>query len=1518
MTFRKTTTARLTAITLFVISILAINATATLAEDSLTVTMQNNDEVVYINAGSDIQSVINRHPAGTTFILRSGIHRMQTIRPRYGDTYIGEPNAIMNGSRVLTNWRREGNYWVADGQTQQNRVIDIPGWNDRICEDGYERCRHPEDVFIDHEPLTHVTSLSQVGPGSWYFDYGANRIYIGEDPNGHLVETSVTDHAFVPHADRVTIRNLIVEKYANPVQQPAILAYGSYDWIVDGVTARLNHSSGIGLGHRMQITNNRAIHNGQIGIAGIGDDVVVYGNEIAYNNWAHFNQYWEAGGTKFVRTNRLLVSNNYVHSNYGVGLWTDIDNVNSTIEDNIVFNNARIGIYHEISYAAVIRNNIVKSNNVFYMPGVYGGQIQVAESSDTEVYGNTVVVNAAGGNGISVVNTTRGSGSQGEWWSHNNYVHHNTIVHLRQDGFSGVQVHNYDIDRFWREHNNRFDYNTYYVLNESHDKLWKWHGGSRSLAEMNNYGQERNAEIRVGVPQGANLIPAWGNSLVAYEPRQDVELELEVTALYLVDADTDQIIGELEDGAVIDLETMPNTLDVVAQTKSDVRSVRFHLNDQSRTESMAPYVLWGDDNNGDYYGWTPTVGTYNLRAVPFSVSGAEGLPGVEKSVEFTVVMGSNDTSPVTPEPTEEPTEEPTPEPSSTPDANVVDLSVTSFTLVNADDGSVIDTIADGDEINLNILPTRNLNIVAETSGEVGSVTMSLSDGTNRLENNAPYTMWGNEGDNYVAWTPDIMSYTIEATPYTARYAGGEAGESLTITISFIDETIIEDDTAPGIENLVLVNADTGETIMNLSDGLEIALNELPTQNLNIKAMTNDAVNSVMMSLDDASRMENSAPYALWGDTFWRDDNGSYNAWTPNTTTYTFEALPYSETSGRGTAGQMVSYRVTFVDTTPPPPTSTPQPVVNMSVTNFMLINADSNQPIMTLRDGQRINIDDLPTRNLNVQAITDGDVESVRVEVNGSSRLENGAPYAVWGDRSGNYTAWTPELRDYSFTAVPFSRNNARGTQGDAHALTITFVRPQPTSTPIPPTSTPQPVVNMSVTGFALINADSDQQIMTLSDGQQINLSTLPTRNLNVQVMVNGSVESVRVSYDSTSRVENGAPYSVLGDMNGNYTAWIPQTRAYTMIAIPYAQNDASGQAGAQQSITVTFVDQQQTQPQNPPNNGGEQPGNEQPVVVVPEQPGNNTGISVTGFTLINADTNQPIAPLNAGATVDLAAMPTRNLNIRADVAGQVGSMTISINDHIQQESAAPFSVWGDEPVGDYLNWSATVGNYTMTATPYTGSSFNGQTGTPLTINFNITDTAMGVSNPSPNSTGLNATIFDEPNFTGATVTRRDATVNFDWNINAPANGIGEDGFSIRWTGWIVPEYTETYTFYTYADDGTRLWINDTLVIDDWSNHAAREVSGTITLQAGVSYSIRLEYYDNIQAALVSLSWSSPSVPKAIIPERNLFTADPGNSVISDTAPNNGVIVIGQGTPVNNEQPADNPNSDVIVIGNEP
>jgi hypothetical protein len=146
---------------------------------------------------------------------------------------------------------------------------------------------------------------------------------------------------------------------------------------------------------------------------------------------------------------------------------------------------------------------------------------------------------------------------------------------------------------------------------------------------------------------------------------------------------------------------------------------------------------------------------------------------------------------------------------------------------------------------------------------------------------------------------------------------------------------------------------------------------------------------------------------------------------------------------------------------------------------------------------------------------------------------------------------------------------------------------------------------------------------------------------------------------------------------------------------------------------------------------------------------------------------------------------------------------------------------------------------------------------------------------PAPSGTGLRGEYFAGKGFEKPVIVRTDPRVDFDWGSTAPASGVPADHFSVRWSGQVLPLYSQTYTFTTRSDDGVRLWVSGKLLVDNWTNHAATENSGTISLVAGTKVDIKLEYYEATGGAVAQLSWASQSQPKQIVPAAQLFPATP-------------------------------------------
>ncbi|HVV73723.1 MAG TPA: PA14 domain-containing protein, partial [Verrucomicrobiae bacterium] len=72
-------------------------------------------------------------------------------------------------------------------------------------------------------------------------------------------------------------------------------------------------------------------------------------------------------------------------------------------------------------------------------------------------------------------------------------------------------------------------------------------------------------------------------------------------------------------------------------------------------------------------------------------------------------------------------------------------------------------------------------------------------------------------------------------------------------------------------------------------------------------------------------------------------------------------------------------------------------------------------------------------------------------------------------------------------------------------------------------------------------------------------------------------------------------------------------------------------------------------------------------------------------------------------------------------------------------------------------------------------------------------------------------------------------------------------------------------------DDGVRLTINGTQIINDWGTHPPTTDSGTITLQGGKKYPITMDYFQDSGGSQISLSWSAIGIPQELVPSTQLF-----------------------------------------------
>jgi hypothetical protein len=416
------------------------------------------ENAIVLNAGDNIQQAVEAGGEGAVFWLESGIYRMQQIEPLEAQTFYGATGAVLNGSKLLTDFTETDGHWVIDGQTQQGERRET----DESSE-GAQRAGYPDAVYINDHPLTPVDSLDKLKAGTFFFDYDADEIHIADNPSGQTVEAAVSSFAIASGANNVTVSGLTVEKYATPTQDAAISGEGT-GWVISNNEVRLNYGVGINVESNGQILDNAVYDNGQMGLNASGSDVRVDGNEIAANGfWSGIDIFWEGGGAKFTETDGLMVRGNYTHDNNGYGLWTDIDNVDTTYDGNRVENNNGGGINHEISYSASIHDNSFVGNGGGNLTWLWGSAIQVQNSQDVEIYNNDIDA-SNGGNGIGLIQQNRGDGAFGTYLVQNNNVHDNTVL-LSAESVVGA-VADFD-EQGMLNANNIFTHNEYQVTVEN-------------------------------------------------------------------------------------------------------------------------------------------------------------------------------------------------------------------------------------------------------------------------------------------------------------------------------------------------------------------------------------------------------------------------------------------------------------------------------------------------------------------------------------------------------------------------------------------------------------------------------------------------------------------------------------------------------------------------------------------------------------------------------------------------------------------------------------------------------------------------------------------------------------------------------------------------------------------------------------------------------------------------------------------------------------------------------------------
>jgi hypothetical protein len=204
----------------------------------------------------------------------------------------------------------------------------------------------------------------------------------------------LTPHAFdgdANHVNDVVIRDLVVQHFDTPLQLAALDRSPGLRWLIERNEVAYNSGVGIEVFSAGTARGNHVHDNGQLGLFAFrADGATIVGNEIDHNNTGLHDQAWEAGGIKVAQTKNLVVRDNYIHDNWGKGVWLDTADSSYLVEANRITNNSSSGIKLEkVGSGKVLRNVVTFSGGL--EPSPYGGDgINVDGSATVQLSANTV------------------------------------------------------------------------------------------------------------------------------------------------------------------------------------------------------------------------------------------------------------------------------------------------------------------------------------------------------------------------------------------------------------------------------------------------------------------------------------------------------------------------------------------------------------------------------------------------------------------------------------------------------------------------------------------------------------------------------------------------------------------------------------------------------------------------------------------------------------------------------------------------------------------------------------------------------------------------------------------------------------------------------------------------------------------------------------------------------------------------------------------------------------------------
>jgi len=448
----------------------------------------------------------------------------------------------------------------------------------------------------------------------------------------------------------------------------------------------------------------------------------------------------------------------------------------------------------------------------------------------------------------------------------------------------------------------------------------------------------------------------------------------------LMNSSTGQYIMEINNGDVLTANQLPEYFHIQIETDGYVGSLTSTIGNTSYNSSYAPYDFPADTS------WELGNGTFTISAEIFDNYNGSGQPCDQDAISFSI----------------------TGLPDSYQDDVQCDALLYSFTLVDSDTGNEITEIYGGETISTSILP-ENYHLRSSYTGNVTCMVTEVNGVATENDVAAPFEY----PSNGTSWNAGPGYYTVVSRAFNTEDANGPECDVLETSFT------IEDDSAGcgTIDGFDLINSNTGEVVATITDGAEIEEATLPS-NYHIRIQTTgNSISSVITDVNGYERTQNDASWDYPNDSgYWNEGAGEY----------VLTSTAYDRNYGNGAVCDQLSISFSIIG----------EPCG--SITGYQLVDSYTGDVITAIQDNGAIDIETLP-EEYHIEVLTEGNsIESVIIEVNGSTKTENHAPYDYYS--SGYYSSWEGGLGEYVVSSTAYDRNYGNGAICDESGITFSII----------------------------------------------------------------------------------------------------------------------------------------------------------------------------------------------------------------------------------------------------------------------------------------------------------------------------------------------------------------------------------------------------------------------------------------------------------------------------------------------